>query len=72
MLLLRSPCTDQLTLCVLFIIDRNDFIEIMEMLDKRLNDKGKNWRHVFKVCRDVVASGYGRLLTSRFADGSVW
>lgn len=28
---------------------RNDFIEIMEMLDKRLNDKGKNWRHVFKV-----------------------
>ena len=28
---------------------RGDFIEIMEMLDKRLNDKGKNWRHVFKV-----------------------
>ena len=28
--------------------DRNDFIEIMEMLDKRLNDKGKNWRHVLK------------------------
>ena len=28
---------------------RSDFIEIMEMLDKRLNDKGKNWRHVFKV-----------------------
>jgi epsin len=28
--------------------DRSDFVEIMEMLDKRLNDKGKNWRHVFK------------------------
>jgi hypothetical protein len=28
---------------------RNDFVEIMEVLDKRLNDKGKNWRHVFKV-----------------------
>ena len=28
---------------------RTDFIEIMEMLDKRLNDKGKNWRRVFKV-----------------------
>jgi hypothetical protein len=27
---------------------RQDFVEIMEMLDKRLNDKGKNWRHVFK------------------------
>ncbi|KAH9949404.1 epsin domain-containing protein [Amylocystis lapponica] len=28
--------------------DRDDFIEIVEMLDKRLNDKGKNWRHVYK------------------------
>ncbi|KAM0793155.1 hypothetical protein ACM66B_000630 [Microbotryomycetes sp. NB124-2] len=26
----------------------NDFVEIIETLDKRLNDKGKNWRHVFK------------------------
>ncbi|TGZ84466.1 ENTH-domain-containing protein [Ascodesmis nigricans] len=25
-----------------------DFFEIMDMLDKRLNDKGKNWRHVLK------------------------
>ena len=31
------------------VATRNDFVEIMEMLDKRLNDKGKNWRHVFKV-----------------------
>ncbi|RUP48108.1 epsin 2-like protein [Jimgerdemannia flammicorona] len=29
--------------------NQHDFLEIMEMLDKRLNDKGKNWRHVFKV-----------------------
>ncbi|KAL8667030.1 MAG: hypothetical protein Q9202_000952 [Teloschistes flavicans] len=28
--------------------DANDFYEIMDMLDKRLNDKGKNWRHVLK------------------------
>ncbi|EKC99607.1 hypothetical protein A1Q2_06143 [Trichosporon asahii var. asahii CBS 8904] len=28
---------------------QGDFVEIMEMLDKRLNDKGKNWRHVFKA-----------------------
>jgi len=34
---------------ILVLFSRNDFIEIMEMLDKRLNDKGKNWRHVFKV-----------------------
>ncbi|KAI9228812.1 MAG: epsin 2-like protein, partial [Piptocephalis tieghemiana] len=26
-----------------------EFLEVMEMLDKRLNDKGKNWRHVFKA-----------------------
>ena len=25
-----------------------EFYEIMDMLDKRLNDKGKNWRHVLK------------------------
>lgn len=25
-----------------------DFFEVMDMLDKRLNDKGKNWRHVLK------------------------
>ena len=30
-------------------VNREDFVEIMEILDKRLNDKGKNWRHVFKV-----------------------
>ena len=35
----------------MWLVDfRQDFVEIMEMLDKRLNDKGKNWRHVFKVC----------------------
>jgi hypothetical protein len=28
----------------------------MEMLDKRLNDKGKNWRHVFKVRPRVSAA----------------
>ncbi|GJE91504.1 ENTH-domain-containing protein [Phanerochaete sordida] len=26
-----------------------DFIEIMEVISKRLNDKGKAWRHVFKA-----------------------
>ena len=34
---------------MLNLLHRNDFVEIMEMLDKRLNDKGKNWRHVFKA-----------------------
>ncbi|KAI9846241.1 MAG: hypothetical protein M1837_004230 [Sclerophora amabilis] len=29
----------------------NDFTEIMDMLDKRLNDKGKNWRHVLKALK---------------------
>ena len=31
-----------------YINSSNDFYEIMDMLDKRLNDKGKNWRHVLK------------------------
>ncbi|ODV93620.1 hypothetical protein PACTADRAFT_29461, partial [Pachysolen tannophilus NRRL Y-2460] len=26
--------------------DSSEFLEIMDMVDKRLNDKGKNWRHV--------------------------
>jgi epsin len=25
------------------------FLEIMDMVDKRLNDSGKNWRHVYKA-----------------------
>ncbi|KAH9914896.1 ENTH-domain-containing protein [Epithele typhae] len=28
--------------------NQSDFVEIMEVLDKTLNDKGKNWRHIFK------------------------
>ncbi len=28
-----------------------DFYEVMDMLDKRLNDKGKNWRHVLKALK---------------------
>jgi epsin len=40
---------DFVTIDIRDVVDRNDFVEIMEMLDKRLNDKGKNWRHVFKV-----------------------
>lgn len=35
---------------------RQDFIEIMDMLDRRLNDKGKNWRHVFKVCKHDLST----------------
>lgn len=27
---------------------QTDFLEIMDMLDRRLNDKGKNWRHIAK------------------------
>jgi epsin len=29
----------------------NDFYDIMDMIDKRLNDKGKNWRHVLKALK---------------------
>ncbi|KAJ2887244.1 hypothetical protein H4R27_000041 [Coemansia aciculifera] len=29
--------------------NQSDFLGVMEIIDKRLNDKGKNWRHVFKA-----------------------
>lgn len=31
-----------------FFPSPSEFYEIVDMLDKRLNDKGKNWRHVLK------------------------
>lgn len=40
---------------------RNNFVEVMEMMDKRLNDKGKNWRHVFKVGRQRAQRESARL-----------
>ncbi|OCH86916.1 ENTH-domain-containing protein [Obba rivulosa] len=43
-----GPSGTQMNEIAQMTFNQNDFIEIMEMLDKRLNDKGKNWRHVFK------------------------
>ncbi|KAI6024256.1 hypothetical protein EDC04DRAFT_2725853 [Pisolithus marmoratus] len=43
-----GPSGTQMNELAQLTYNQNDFIEIMEMLDKRLNDKGKNWRHVFK------------------------
>ncbi|KAL3479495.1 hypothetical protein BJX99DRAFT_71546 [Aspergillus californicus] len=40
--------TDMSELASLTFGSPTDFYEIMDMLDKRLNDKGKNWRHVLK------------------------
>lgn len=31
--------------------DQASFFEIVDLLDKRLNDKGKNWRHVLKALK---------------------
>ncbi|KAI0919817.1 hypothetical protein AcV5_001785 [Taiwanofungus camphoratus] len=43
-----GPSGTQMNEIAQMTYNQADFIEIMEMLDKRLNDKGKNWRHVFK------------------------
>ncbi|TFK38529.1 hypothetical protein BDQ12DRAFT_666234 [Crucibulum laeve] len=43
-----GPSGTQMNEIAQLTYNQGDFIEIMEMLDKRLNDKGKNWRHVFK------------------------
>jgi epsin len=35
-----------------------DFVDIVNMLDKRLNDKGKYWRHVYKVRAIAMPSAF--------------
>ncbi|KAF7529269.1 hypothetical protein PCG10_007979 [Penicillium crustosum] len=40
--------TDMSEIAAMTFGSPNEFYEIMDMLDKRLNDKGKNWRHVLK------------------------
>ncbi|WEW60645.1 hypothetical protein PRK78_006132 [Emydomyces testavorans] len=40
--------TEMSEIAALTFNNPTDFYEIMDMLDKRLNDKGKNWRHVLK------------------------
>ncbi|EEP80565.1 hypothetical protein UREG_05407 [Uncinocarpus reesii 1704] len=40
--------TEMSEIAALTFNNPTDFHEIMDMLDKRLNDKGKNWRHVLK------------------------
>lgn len=44
-----GPSGTQMNEIAQMTYSQNEFVEIMEMLDKRLNDKGKNWRHVFKA-----------------------
>ena len=38
-------------------------MDIMDMLDKRLNDKGKNWRHVLKALKVLDYEGSERVVT---------
>ncbi|KAJ5088855.1 hypothetical protein N7456_012471 [Penicillium angulare] len=40
--------TDMAEIAAMTFGSPNEFYEIMDMIDKRLNDKGKNWRHVLK------------------------
>uniref|UniRef100_A0A671NIT9 ENTH domain-containing protein n=1 Tax=Sinocyclocheilus anshuiensis TaxID=1608454 RepID=A0A671NIT9_9TELE len=37
------------------------FSEVMAMVWKRLNDHGKNWRHVYKVCASVSSAHSNKL-----------
>lgn len=34
--------------------DSHDFLDVMDMLDRRMNDRGKMWRHVYKVVAAVT------------------
>ncbi|GAA5883313.1 hypothetical protein JCM1840_005315 [Sporobolomyces johnsonii] len=45
----NGPSPLQLETLAEWSFNELDCIQIVTMLDKRLNDKGKNWRHVFKT-----------------------
>ncbi|KAF9175660.1 hypothetical protein BGX21_005617 [Mortierella sp. AD011] len=44
-----GPSGTQMNVLANATYNQQEFLEIMEILDKRMNDKGKNWRHVFKA-----------------------
>jgi len=46
----ENKCANNLLLNDIALASWNEqqFLDIMEILEKRLNDKGKNWRHVYK------------------------
>ncbi|KAK9700720.1 hypothetical protein K7432_012065 [Basidiobolus ranarum] len=44
-----GPSGSQMSDIARATFDPHYFQEIMDMIDRRLNDKGKNWRHVFKA-----------------------
>ncbi|KAK9728997.1 hypothetical protein K7432_000633 [Basidiobolus ranarum] len=44
-----GPSGSQMSEIARATFDPHYFQEIMDMIDRRLNDKGKNWRHVFKA-----------------------
>ncbi|KAF7336039.1 USP domain-containing protein [Mycena sanguinolenta] len=43
-----KPSGTQMNEIAQMTYNQGDFVDIMETLEKRLNDKGKNWRRVFK------------------------
>ncbi|KAF8936638.1 hypothetical protein BGZ58_003924 [Dissophora ornata] len=44
-----GPSGTQMDVLARATFNQQEFLEIMDILDKRMNDKGKNWRHVFKA-----------------------
>ena len=59
-----GPSIPQLECLALSSHDPGKFRDLVYVMDKRLNDHGKNWRHVFKTL--VVLS------IAWFADPSRW
>ncbi|KAJ2089351.1 hypothetical protein IW138_003519 [Coemansia sp. RSA 986] len=57
---LTGPSTVLMSELAQATYNESDFLGIMEMIDKRMNDKGKYWRHVFKalvVLRFLLING---------------
>ncbi|GAA5824728.1 hypothetical protein JCM11251_005317 [Rhodosporidiobolus azoricus] len=62
-----GPSVLQMSDIAQWSFNQQDCIEIVTMLDKRLNDKGKNWRHVWKslALLDYLAH-YGSFAVVRY------
>ncbi|GAA6009647.1 hypothetical protein JCM10207_004140 [Rhodosporidiobolus poonsookiae] len=45
----HGPSVAQMSELAQWSFNQQDSVEIVTMLDKRLNDKGKSWRHVYKA-----------------------
>jgi len=53
----------------------HEFLDVMDMLDRRMNDRGKMWRHVYKVPRFGITADFRHCkysITASTVDQRMW